>query len=527
MLHFAYITTLRRLLRVFYLCSGLRIDIHKSTLFGVGKSMDVVSEKAKAMGGRSGETPFSYLGIRVGANMSRISNWDPVVKVFKSRLSKWKSKVLSIGGRLTLIKSVLESLPSYYFSLYKAPVGVINSLESLIKKFLWGGDLDTSKVHWVAWDKVTRPKNRGGLGLSKLGDSNSAFLFKWLWRYQEEGNSMWRRVIDAIHGSMRRWETYPIKARFSGTWSKLVSSCCRLKVGDKYGSNLIRGQLGNGSDIKFWLDPWVTRVPLKMMFPALFRLEQDKWCVVADRIGSNNLVGVISWSWKTYPSSDQEVSDLLTCHRLIADQRLVDNRDKWTWYVDGPTEFTVQEVKKWLQGGRPIDPQSDFDFVWCKWVPIKCNVFMWRVLLDRIPTKLALRRRNIIHGDCLCEFCNEVEESVDHIFTVCRVANGVWNGIANWVHLPPIFLFTVKDIVEVVTNSRWSKSKKEILYGIFMVVCWRIWKARNEKVFNQTIRTVVDIVADVKSLTYLWLCNRGRFVVVDWKGWKSFLFDVM
>ncbi|XP_021980086.1 uncharacterized protein LOC110876218 [Helianthus annuus] len=125
-------------------------------------NIDEISGKAVAMGCRSGVTPFSYLGILVGANMSRISNWDPVLKVFKTRLSKWKSKVLSIGGRLTLIKSVLESLPSYYFSVFKAPVA--------------GGNMDVNKVLWVGWDVVSTSKKQGGLGLSKLGESNSALL---------------------------------------------------------------------------------------------------------------------------------------------------------------------------------------------------------------------------------------------------------------------------------------------------------------------------------------------------------------
>ncbi|XP_022014590.1 uncharacterized protein LOC110914078 [Helianthus annuus] len=249
--------TLKRLLQVFHLCSVLQIDIHKSTFFGVGKNIDEISGKAVSMGCRSGVTLFSYLGILVGANMNRISNWDPVLKVFKTRLSKWKSNVLSIGGKLTLIKSVLESLPSYYFSLFMAPVAVINSLESLIKKFLWGGNMDVNKVYWVGWDVVSTSKKQGGLGLSKFGESNNALLLKWLWRYRKEGNSMWRRVIDAIHGSTRRWETYPHKSRFSGTWTKLVNSVCRIKVGDTYDVNMIRGQVGNGANIKFWIDPWL------------------------------------------------------------------------------------------------------------------------------------------------------------------------------------------------------------------------------------------------------------------------------
>ncbi|KAJ0535305.1 putative RNA-directed DNA polymerase [Helianthus annuus] len=95
---------LRRILRIFRLCSGMKINIHKSTLFGIGKNREEVEMKAECLGCRSGEIPFIYLGIKVGANMNRVANWDPVVDVFRRRLSKWKANWLSIGGRVTLIK---------------------------------------------------------------------------------------------------------------------------------------------------------------------------------------------------------------------------------------------------------------------------------------------------------------------------------------------------------------------------------------------------------------------------------------
>ncbi|XP_021990912.1 uncharacterized protein LOC110887642 [Helianthus annuus] len=98
--------TMRRILRIFHLCSGLRINIYKSTLFGVGKNIEEVGLKANELRCRMGSTPFTYLGVQVGAKLGRINNWDPVVKVFSKRLSNWKAKVLSIGGRVVLIKSV-------------------------------------------------------------------------------------------------------------------------------------------------------------------------------------------------------------------------------------------------------------------------------------------------------------------------------------------------------------------------------------------------------------------------------------
>ncbi|KAK9058061.1 hypothetical protein SSX86_022901 [Deinandra increscens subsp. villosa] len=152
---------------------------------------------------------------------------------------------------------------------------------------------------------------------------------------------------------------------------------------------------------------------------------------------------------------------------------------------------------------------------------------MWRSWLDRISTKDALRKRHIGCRNGLCAICEEFDESVDHIFTVYRIADGVWNGIAQWVHLPPIYLFSFRVVLEIANHSGWSKAKKEPLQGLCILTCWRIWKARNEMVFRDTSRNVIEIVSDVKALGYLWYRSRGKHSGVDWKGWQAFNFDVM
>ncbi|GJT03944.1 hypothetical protein Tco_0838406 [Tanacetum coccineum] len=73
-----------------------------------------------------------------GDLMSRIQAWDGVVERVKSRLSKWKVKMLSIGGRLTLLKSVLGSMDIYQMSIHKAPLGVLRNIESLRSHFFNG-----------------------------------------------------------------------------------------------------------------------------------------------------------------------------------------------------------------------------------------------------------------------------------------------------------------------------------------------------------------------------------------------------
>lgn len=87
--------------------------------------------KAQIFGCLKSSFPFSYLGLPVGANMSQKKNWQPILDKFQIRLSSWKANTLSFGGRLTLIKSVLSSLPTYFLSLLKVPQGVFDSLEKV------------------------------------------------------------------------------------------------------------------------------------------------------------------------------------------------------------------------------------------------------------------------------------------------------------------------------------------------------------------------------------------------------------
>nr|GEV01390.1 RNA-directed DNA polymerase, eukaryota, reverse transcriptase zinc-binding domain protein [Tanacetum cinerariifolium] len=83
-------------------------------------------------------TPFTYLGSRVGGNMSRIQAWNDIIEGMVSRLSKWKVKTLSIGGKLTLPKSVLGALPIYHMSIFKVPMKVMKNMEAIRARFFNG-----------------------------------------------------------------------------------------------------------------------------------------------------------------------------------------------------------------------------------------------------------------------------------------------------------------------------------------------------------------------------------------------------
>ncbi|XP_076918146.1 uncharacterized protein LOC143578444 [Bidens hawaiensis] len=240
--------------------------------------------------------------------------------------------------------------------------------------------------------------------------------------------------------------------------------------------------------------------------------------MVADRVGNNDFVGAMTWEWKKYPATVQEIAEVVECSQMVSGTTLDSSRDLWEWNKGRLQQLTVQETKSWIKSFN--SDAVGHTFRWSSWLPAKCNIFMWRTLLDRIPTKVALRRRNILVGDCKCVLCGEVEETAEHVFTVCRFADGVWNGIARWCHIPPIFLFSINDIQTIVDQSGSSNRKKELLHGILVLTCWRIWKARNEKVFTKNNTKITEIISDVKSMGFLWYKSRGK-CDVDWKGWHS------
>ncbi|KAG4906187.1 hypothetical protein JHK82_054823 [Glycine max] len=75
------------------------------------------------------------------------------------------------------------------------------------------------------------------------------------------------------------------------------------------------------------------------------------------------------------------------------------------------------------------DDTADFE-VLCKLrIPSKAAVFVWRLLRDRLPTKLNLRRRNVKINDLHCPFCRRSEEDAAHLFFHCSRITPIWGKL--------------------------------------------------------------------------------------------------
>jgi hypothetical protein len=138
---------------VLFLCfeavSGLKINLAKSFLVPVG-----CVDNADGLAGTLDFGVFSlllqYLGLPLGASFKAKSIWDGVVGKIEGRLASWKRMYLCKGGRVTLIKSTLSNLPTYFLSLFPILASVANRIGKLYRDFLWGGLGDEFKYNLVS-----------------------------------------------------------------------------------------------------------------------------------------------------------------------------------------------------------------------------------------------------------------------------------------------------------------------------------------------------------------------------------------
>nr|GEZ05767.1 RNA-directed DNA polymerase, eukaryota, reverse transcriptase zinc-binding domain protein [Tanacetum cinerariifolium] len=234
----------------FMIRPGLRINMNKINLIGIYVDSNKVEHVAAKICCLVLKTPFNYLGFRVSDLMSRIQSWHDVTEGMHTRLSKWKLKTLSIGGRLTLLKYILGAIPIYHMSIFKVPMKVLQKMESIRLGFFNGADVNSKKPSWVRWKTVLAAKDVGGLGVSSLFALNRALMFKWVWRFFSQKNSLWVRVVKVLHGEDEKIGK-KVQPRFPSTWLNIINEIESLKLHGIELVSFITPKLGNGVNTSF------------------------------------------------------------------------------------------------------------------------------------------------------------------------------------------------------------------------------------------------------------------------------------
>ncbi|XP_020271874.1 uncharacterized protein LOC109847041 [Asparagus officinalis] len=245
------ISILKAILYLFEDISGLSINYSKSSLIYFGRSSYKAHNLASSLDCKVEHLPIKYLGLPLKYGKLSKSDWQPLLDNLFRKLASWKKNTLSYGGRLTLLNSVLTSVPLYFFYLsisYQNGLSKTKTIKCLVN-----------------WKKVCLSKEEGGLGVKDINLFNDSLLSKWLWKYLDKNSStgLFIRKLYGIEGSLLQSRKY--NASNSHFWNAVLS------FKDAFLHN-VKWSIGSGDNVRFWKDKWIGYNTLASIFPESYRL---------------------------------------------------------------------------------------------------------------------------------------------------------------------------------------------------------------------------------------------------------------
>ena len=434
----------------------------------------------------------------------RVSDWGFLSDTVEGRLPNWKGSLLSIGGRYTLVNSVLTAIPMFMMSLYRMPVTVRKKLDRIRMRFFWQGTSLKKKYAMVSWKQICLPKNSGGLGILDLDVMNISLLLKWWWRLKDPNyTSIWKQIVQV------KYAKNTPKSKFSAIWKEIYKIASIGEIGCTM-------SVGNGQDIRFWLDTWFGDFSLKSRFPDLFEISLEPDITLIEVVQSpenglrfcRQLTGML---WVDFNS-------LLN---IIQSITLTPENDSicWKWSADG--KFATHSAYEWLIFRGVTQPNNEI--WWPVPIPLKIQIFMWLVCKSRIVTRDNMAKRGW-GGELKCSFCPDSESAI-HLILHCSIAKQIWfymgecqNMIHIWVSFDDVF-----DYVHSLNGS-----EKYAFLVVFSAVCWVIWKTRNDCTFRSvTIPSIRNMILLTCSLVHWWTGLARGEVQKLVNRWLPLDFDVI
>jgi len=228
-------------------------------------------------------------------------------------------------------------------------------------------------------------------------------------------------------------------------------------------------KMNSGITCHFWKDSWESQ-PLQTQYPQAFSFARNKNITARKAFRFNDIAAMFN-----LPVSQVAYEQMASIQQKMEVLQLDDRtKDVWT-YQGGASSFKPGNAYKRLLGHQQSEPA--LNWIWKSACQPKHKVFAWLLLKDRLSTRNILRRKQMNIASFNCEFCLQaIEETVDHLFWHCAFAQQCWGSIG------------IQTVQGEGTVRNIQAIKDQLHSQFFMIaiilLCWTIWKARNEMIFN-------------------------------------------
>jgi hypothetical protein len=182
---------IQNILATFCSGTGLLINAQKTSFYQFGMQQQVLdSLKEIFLYSINNLTlGFKYLGYILKDDRFKEEDWNWILSKYENRISHWCNRWLTLGGRLVLVKVVLEIQSVYWLALTNIPSLVLHRIHQVVFNFLWDGKRKIKGFHLCHWHIIARPKKYGGWGLKNVFSFIRAMVVNTLW---------WALMVDGL-----------------------------------------------------------------------------------------------------------------------------------------------------------------------------------------------------------------------------------------------------------------------------------------------------------------------------------------
>jgi hypothetical protein len=212
---------------------------------------------------------INYLDVPLHWKKLNTNHWEFLISKIEKKLQGWKEKLLSLGGKVTLIKSVLCAIPLYWTAIFRIPTLIRKRIEQSCRRFLWFRGINVRKKFIVLLHGKMYVKAKS-LGIMNIKIMNKSLLCKLLWKYynfREKG--YWKEII--VHNYNNR------RTNISPFWKEVRKKLNIFLVS-------INKKVDNGQSTLFWHDKWLLECSLNTQYPLLYELANNTEITLAQTI---------------------------------------------------------------------------------------------------------------------------------------------------------------------------------------------------------------------------------------------------
>lgn len=479
--------------------SGQMVNRMKSSVIFGAKVTEAVKAEVKGILGIDQEGgEGSYLGLPECFSGSKIKLLSFIREKLQGRLRGWFAKSLSQGGKEILMKSVCLALPVYAMSCFKLPKDVCSKLTSVMIEFWWSSGNNRKKISWVAWEKLCKEKELGGLGFRDIEKFNQALLTKQAWRVWSEPNSLLSRLLCNRYFSRSSFLDCCIGARPSFAWRSMLHGRDLLKQG-------LLQDIGDGENTRVWLDNWIL-APVPR--PPKYRQE----AIVDLTMNVSDLLDVQTGKWD--PVLVRQFIEEEDVEFVLQTKTQRSRTDKRIWGFSKNGKYDVKSGYKLIEARLehenpqrtalpPLERQL-WSTLWKTNAPPKLRHFLWRVNSGALAVKARLQTRGI-HVNPICSVCGQGSESICHVLFNCTMAKEVWEK--SGLPLPPAGWSQNSVFLNLHFLMRSSKNSAigTCLRRAFPWILWHLWKARNAFCFERVSPDPTLILRRAMEDAAVWL----------------------